>query len=85
MEASVTATKVTLTLPAELLAVVDRFVAEHPGSTRSGLCAEALQAWLLAEQEGEIERYYTALSAEERAEDTGWAEAAAQSAAHLWP
>jgi metal-responsive CopG/Arc/MetJ family transcriptional regulator len=79
------ATKVTLTLPDELLGVVDRFVAEHPGTTRSGVCAEALRRWLLSVQEAEIAQYYTSLSDEERAEDAAWAATTAQSAARLWP
>ena len=79
------ATKVTLTLPDELLAVVDRFVAEHPGTSRSGVCAEALREWLCASQDAEIERYYLSLSDEERAEDAVWAATAARSADRLWP
>lgn len=80
-----TATKVTLTLPAELLSVVDRFVSEHPGMTRSGVCAEALRIWLRAKQEAEIEQYYASMSAEERAEDQAWASLAAQSAESFGP
>ncbi|MGH2356375.1 MAG: ribbon-helix-helix domain-containing protein [Chloroflexota bacterium] len=80
-----TAAKVTLTLPDELLVVVDRFVAEHPGATRSGVCAEALREWLRARQEAEVADYYTTMSDEERAEDVAWALVAAQSAARLWP
>ena len=78
-------TKVTLTLPAELLVVVDRYVAAHRGATRSGVCADALRGWLQAQQEGEIERYYCSLSDEERAEDAAWASLPAQSAHRLWP
>lgn len=78
------ATKVTVTLPMELLEVVDRYVAEHRGATRSGLCARALRSWLQQLQEEEIERYYTAMSDEERAEDEAWADAAARSAAQSW-
>jgi metal-responsive CopG/Arc/MetJ family transcriptional regulator len=79
------ATKVTLTLPDDLLAVVDRFVAEHDGVTRSGVCAEALRDWLRARYEAEIEHYYASLSDEERAEDGAWVAAAARSAERLWP
>ena len=79
------AMKVTLTLPDELLAVADRFVAEHPGTTRSGVCAEALRQWLLSTREAEIAHYYTSVSDEERAEDAAWAATTTQSAARLWP
>ena len=78
-------TKVTLTLPDDLVAVVDRFVAEHDGVTRSGVCAEALRDWLRTQQEAEIADYYASLSDEERAGDAEWAATAARSAARLWP
>ena len=78
------ATKVTLSLPEELLAVVDRYVEEHAGTTRSGVCAEALQEWLRTKQEAQIADYYLSLSEDERAENSAWAGAAAESAARLW-
>jgi metal-responsive CopG/Arc/MetJ family transcriptional regulator len=78
------AQKVTLTLPEELLEVVDRFVEQHEGATRSGVCAEALRDWLRARQEAEIAAYYESLSAEERTEDGDWADVAARSAGRLW-
>ena len=73
------AEKVTLTLPEDLLAVIDQFVANHVGVTRSGVCADALLAWLQGQQEAEIERYYLSVSDEERAEDDFWRSAATQS------
>lgn len=79
------AVKVTLTLPDELLAVVDRYVAAHPEATRSGVCAEALRGWARDRQEAEIAHYYRSMSDEERVEDTEWASLAAQSAERLWP
>ena len=78
------AAKVTLTLPDELLAAVDGYVAARPGATRSGVCADALQCWLQARQEAEIEEYYRTLSAEERTEDAAWAELAVRDASQLW-
>lgn len=77
--------KVTLTLPEELLAVVDRYVATHGGVTRSGVCAEALREWLRDQQETEIAHYYQSISDEERAEDAAWASLAARGAERLWP
>jgi metal-responsive CopG/Arc/MetJ family transcriptional regulator len=79
------AVKVTLSLPDELLAVVDRYVAAHPGATRSGVCAEALREWLQALQDAEIEEYYRALSDQERAEDAAWAAMGSRSVERLWP
>jgi metal-responsive CopG/Arc/MetJ family transcriptional regulator len=78
------ATKVTLSLPAELLALVDRYVAEHQDSTRSSICARALRLWLRQVEEEEIERYYATLTDEERAESEAWNDAAAYSAALSW-
>jgi metal-responsive CopG/Arc/MetJ family transcriptional regulator len=79
------AKKVTLSVPDELLAVVDVFVVEHPGATRSGVVADALQEWARSRQEAEIEQYYLSLSGDERAEDESWRTIAAESAKRLWP
>jgi metal-responsive CopG/Arc/MetJ family transcriptional regulator len=79
------ALKVTLTLPEELLGVVDRYVAAHSGATRSGVCAAALRGWLREQQEIEIAHYYCSMSEEERAEDGAWAALAGRSADRLWP
>jgi Arc/MetJ-type ribon-helix-helix transcriptional regulator len=79
------ATKVTLTLPAELVVVIDRWVADHQGATRSGVCAEALREWLQGRQEAEIEAYYRNLSDEERAEEAAWTALAGRGASRLWP
>ena len=78
-------TKVTLTLPEDLLAVVDDFVAHHPGATRGGVCAEALREWLRVTQEAEIARYYVSLSEKEHLETSDWGALAARSAERLWP
>ncbi len=78
------AVKVTLTLPDELLQIVDRHVATHPGATRSGLCADALREWLRGQQEAEIAHYYQTLSEGERAEDADWASLTVHSADRLW-
>jgi metal-responsive CopG/Arc/MetJ family transcriptional regulator len=85
MISGMTAVKVTLSLPKELLTVVDRYVAAHPGATRSGVCADALLEWLRGQQDAEIEDYYRTLSGPERAEDAAWAAMAGRSAERLWP
>lgn len=77
--------KVTLSLPDELLAVVDRYVTSHAGLTRSGVCAAALREWLQDQQEVEIASYYLTLSDEERAEDAAWSSLAVRTADRLWP
>lgn len=65
--------------------VVDAYIEEHPGTTRSGVCAEALRKWMEARYDAEIEAYYLDLSDEERAEDDEWRAIAAESARRLWP
>lgn len=77
--------KVTLTLPEELLTVVDRYVAAHGGVTRSGVCAEALRRWLRDQQEAEIAHYYQTMADEERAEDAACASLGVRGAERLWP
>ena len=79
-----TATKVTLSLPDDLLAGVDRYVAEHTGVTRSGVAADALREWLRERYEAQIAEYYGSLADEERAEDRAWSAMAAASAACSW-
>lgn len=79
------ASKVTLTLPTPLLEVVDQYVAAHPGTTSSDVCARALHEWLRAMQEDQIEHYYRTLSSEEQDEDSAWVTLAARSATRLWP
>ncbi len=76
--------RVTITLPAGLLAEVDRYVREHPGLSRSAVCAMAITVWLQAEQDASIERYYNDQSPAERQEDDRWRRLASQSAATTW-
>ncbi len=80
-----TASKVTLSLPDELLAVVDQFVAERSGTTRSGVCAEALREWVRVRQEEQIADYYGSMTDEECDEDAAWVAVATQGANRLWP
>jgi predicted RNase H-like HicB family nuclease len=41
------AVRINITLPEPLLRLTDKYTADHPGSTRSGLIANALQRYLL--------------------------------------
>ena len=79
------AIKVTLTLPEDVIVALDRFVAARTGATRSAACAEAIRGWLQRQQEAEIERYYSTMSDEERAEHSAWAALATESAGRTWP
>ena len=78
------ALKVTLTLPDDVLAAIDRYLAAHPGVTRSGVAADALREWLREQYEAEIAAYYQAMSDDERAEARTWSGIAAESAARTW-
>jgi metal-responsive CopG/Arc/MetJ family transcriptional regulator len=78
------AVKVTLTLPKDVVAAVDDYVAAEEGLTRSGVCAEAVRQWLAQRQELEIARYYETMSEEERSEDAEWASLASRDAERLW-
>jgi len=77
--------KVTLSLPDELLSAVDEYLGQHGKGSRSGVCADALRAWIKGKQEEEIEAYYRSLSPDDEAEDRAWHDLAARSAAKLWP
>ena len=78
------AIKVTLTLPDEIVAAVDDYVASVPGRTRSGICADAVRRWLAEQQEAQIARYYETMTDEERAEDSSWASLSGRRASRLW-
>jgi hypothetical protein len=78
------ASKITLTLPDDLLSVVGSFVATHEGTTRSGVCAEALREWLRSQQEAAIAASCCEQSPEDRAEDASWRPVAVESAKRLW-
>src|ERR1041385_2131922 len=66
--------KVSVTVPEDLLEEVDRLAG---ALSRSAVFEEALVSWIRQHRQGTldhaIERYYRALSQEERAEDTAWA------------
>ncbi len=76
--------KVTLSLPDDLLAGIDRYVASHPGMTRSGVTADALREWLREQYDAEVAAYYASLSEEEREEDRAWSAIGAASASRTW-
>jgi len=77
-------TEVTLTLPNELLALVDQYVKEHTDATRSSVCAEALRDWLRMKLDAEIAAYYLDRSDAERAEDETWNKVSADRTGSLW-
>ncbi len=77
-------TKVTITVPGDVLSAVDSYVRQHPGVSRSSVCTKAITAWLQAEQDALIERYYKEQSPAERQEDDQWRRLASQSAAAAW-
>ncbi len=77
-------TRVTITVPADVLSAVDSYVREHPSLSRSAVCTKAITAWVQAEQDALVERYYNDQSPAERQEDDQWRRLASQSAAAAW-
>ena len=65
--------KVRTTVDAELLHMVDRFVAEHADANRGMIFDEALRLWAARERERGIEAQHTApQSSQERDECAAW-------------
>ena len=68
--------KVSVSLPADLVAWIDRQVARRRSATRSGVVEQAVRSWARRSSAKDIEdataAYYQAMSASERAEDAEW-------------
>ena len=69
--------KVSLSLPADLVAWIDRQAARKRGQTRSGIVEQAVRGWARRSAAKDIEdatvAYYQALTSSERDEDEAWA------------
>ena len=76
--------RITISLSPDLLAAVDSYIRGHPGLSRSAVCTKAITAWLQADQETLIERYYNDQSPSDRQEDDQWRRLASRSAAAAW-
>lgn len=65
--------KVSTTVDAELLGIVDRFVAEHDGMNRGMVFDQGLRLWAARERERAIEAQHTApLSPQAQEEYAAW-------------
>ena len=68
--------KVSLSLPADLVAWIDRQVARKRGRTRSGVVEHAVRGWARRAAAKDIEEatvaYYQAMTSAEREEDDVW-------------
>lgn len=68
--------KVSLSLPADLVAWIDRQVARKRGGTRSGVVEQAVRGWARRSAAKDIEdatvAYYQAMTASEKDEDEAW-------------
>jgi Arc/MetJ-type ribon-helix-helix transcriptional regulator len=65
--------KISVSVDARLLAAVDAFVAEHPGTGRSTVIDEALRLWYAREQERAMEIQFAAPeSPAEHGERAAW-------------
>jgi Arc/MetJ-type ribon-helix-helix transcriptional regulator len=68
--------KVSLSLPADLVAWIDRQVARKRGGTRSGVVEQAVRSWARRAAAKDIEdataAYYQAMTSAEQEEDDTW-------------
>ncbi len=77
--------KVGATLDPDLVAAVDRYVKEHPGTERSRVIDEALRLWCAEQQEAAMTRQLTApRSRREIEEHEAWKAIRAASAARIF-
>lgn len=77
--------KVSVTVPEDLLAEVDRLAGDL---SRSAVFAQALVSWLRQHRQADldraIERYYRCLNQDERAEDAEWAALGDETVRNRW-
>ena len=77
--------RVSVTVDRVLLRRCDRITR---GASRSQVFEKALERWLRDSQkqslEQEIERYYSSMRQEEKAEDSAWASVASRSLGETW-
>ena len=68
--------KVSVSLPADLVAWIDRQVARRRSTTRSGVVEQAVRSWARRSSAKDIENatiaYYQGMTSSERAEDEAW-------------
>ena len=80
--------KVSLTLDRSLVAEIDRRARQSPRPNRSQVVEQALRAWVRASKRDELDEdivaYYRALSREEEAEDSAWAELGDETVRTSW-
>ena len=77
--------KISTTVDAELLRMVDRFVAEHTDANRGTVFDEALRLWAARERERAIEAQHTApQSPQEREEYAAWRQIRRSASARLF-
>ncbi len=80
--------KVTVSLDAELVKLVDQEVQAHHVGSRSGVVEEALRLWRLEKQRHAIEQgvvaYYQSRTLKEQREERAWTRLASRQAQRLW-
>ena len=74
-------TKVSVSLPADLVALVDRGVRSRRFLSRSAAIEEALRRLERAQRDLEIEAYYGSRTEADRGEERAWGEAGAEALA----
>lgn len=77
--------KIGATLDPGLLAAVDTYVREHPGTDRSAVIDEGLELWWAREQDRQMEEQFgEQLSAAEEEERAAWRQIQAAAAARIF-
>jgi metal-responsive CopG/Arc/MetJ family transcriptional regulator len=72
-------------LDPDLIAAVDRYVAEHPGTDRSSVIDEAVLLWYARDQDRRVEEQYSGeMSAIEQEELAAWRRIQAAAAARIF-
>ncbi len=76
--------KVTVSIDAGLLALVDKYVERHSQITRSAVFEEALHGWYRQQLDQADRDYYLSLTPEEKASDQSWNEIMTSTAEQIW-
>lgn len=66
--------KISVSLPVDLVADIDRGVRQKRYASRSAAVEQALQRLARAQRDAEIEAFYAGRTADERAEERAWGE-----------
>jgi metal-responsive CopG/Arc/MetJ family transcriptional regulator len=77
--------KVTVSIDAHLLSIVDSYVSRHPQTSRSGIFEEALKHWYRQQLEQADVQYYSTLTESEKSSNKSWDEITTHAAQRIFP